>query len=222
MQPGISVSYDSNKANGWLGEGWDINGISTISIDVRWGSPSFDPKTETELYSLNGEMLVYDGNYLPHRHNDISETSSIFTTRKQKRDTLLVNNKKVFYFRRGHDFSKIERYGATTKDYRWVVTNTSGGKVYYGGNEEGVVDNAVIKDDYGNIIQWAVWKEEDVHKNYIEYEYDNFKVQGLSGDNTNLNGGQYFHIKKITYTKSKGQNLKYYTVEFEKESRVSR
>lgn len=81
---------------------------------------------------------------------------------------------------------------------------------------------SLIEDDYGNIIQWAVWKEEDVHKNYIEYEYDNFKVQGLSGDNTNLNRGQYFHIKKITYTKSKGQNLKYYTVEFEKESRVSR
>lgn len=222
MQPGISVAYDSNKANGWLGEGWDINGISSISIDVRWGSPSFDPQTETELYSLNGEMLVYDGNYLPHRHNDISETSAIFTTRKQKRDTLLINNKKVFYFRRGHDFSKIERYGATTKDYRWVVTNTSGGKVYYGGDEEGVVDNAVIKDDYGNIIQWGVWKEEDVHKNYIEYEYDNFKIQGLSGDNNNLNGGQYFHIKKITYTKAEGQNLKYYTVEFEKESRISR
>lgn len=56
---------------------------------------------------------------------------------------------------------------------------------------------SLIEDDYGNIIQWAVWKEEDVHKNYIEYEYDNFKVQGLSGDNTNLNGGQYFHIKRL-------------------------
>ncbi|WP_313092370.1 RHS repeat-associated core domain-containing protein [Chryseobacterium flavum] len=222
IQPGINVSYDSNKSNGWMGEGWDINGIGAVSIDTRWGAPSFDEKTETELYSLNGEMLVYDGNYLPHRHNDISETSSIFTTRKQKRDTLLTNNKKVFYFRRSHDFSKIERYGSTPKDYRWVVTNTNGGKTFYGGNETGVIDNTVIKDDNGNIVHWGVWREQDVLRNYIEYEYENVILQGLTGDNENLNGGRYFHISKITYTKMDGKDLKYYTVEFEKENRISR
>ncbi|WP_164975740.1 SpvB/TcaC N-terminal domain-containing protein [Chryseobacterium sp. CH25] len=108
IQPSISVSYDSNKTNGWMGEGWDISGIGAIAIDTRWGVPSFDGATETELYSLNGETLVYDGNYLPHRHNDISETSNIFTTRKQKRDTLLVDNKKTFFLRRNHDFQKLK------------------------------------------------------------------------------------------------------------------
>lgn len=54
MQPSISVGYDSNRANGWLGEGWDINGLSSISIDTRWGSPRFDPTDETELYSMDG------------------------------------------------------------------------------------------------------------------------------------------------------------------------
>lgn len=222
MKPNINVSYDSNKSNGWMGEGWDISGLSSVSIDVRWGSPSFDSQTETELYSLNGETLVYDGNYLPHRHNDISETSNIFTTRKQKRDTLLVDNKKTFFLRRDYNFSKIERYGTTPKDYRWVVTNTNGGKTYYGGNESGVIENTVIKDDNGNIIHWGVWREQDVLKNYIEYEYENIKLQGLTAENENLNGGRYFHISKITYTKMDGQNLKYYTVEFEKESRITR
>ncbi|MDR6525890.1 RHS repeat-associated protein [Chryseobacterium rhizosphaerae] len=222
MQPNINVSYDSNKSNGWMGEGWDISGLSAISIDTRWGAPSFDSATETELYSLNGETLVYDGNYLPHRHNDISETSTIFTTRKQKRDTLLVDNKKTFFLRRNHDFSKIERYGTTPKDYRWVVTNAGGGKIYYGGNESGVIENTVIKDSNGNIVHWGVWREQDVLKNYVEYEYENIKLQGLTAENENLNGGQYFHISKITYTKMDGQNLKYYTVEFEKESRITR
>lgn len=222
LQPNINVSYDSNKSNGWMGEGWDISGISSVSLDVRWGSPSFDPLTETELYSLNGETLVYDGNYLPHRHNDISETSNIFTTRKQKRDTLLADNKKTFFLRRNHNFSKIERYGTTTKDYRWVVTNIDGGKMYYGGNESGVIENTVIKDNNGNIIHWGVWREEDVLKNYVEYEYENVTIQGLTAENENLNGGRYFHISKITYTKMDGQNLKYYTVEFEKESRITR
>jgi RHS repeat-associated protein len=222
MQPSVSVSYDSNKSNGWMGEGWDVSGVQAIAIDTRWGAPSFDGATETELYSLNGETLVYDGNYLPHRHNNISETSNIFTTRKQKRDTLLVDNKKTFFLRRNHDFSKIERYGTTPKDYRWVVTNTKGGKAYYGGNESGVIENTVIKDDNGNIVHWGVWKEQDALKNYIEYEYENIKIQGLTAENENLNGGRYFHISKITYTKMDGQNLKYYTVEFEKESRITR
>ncbi|PKF73504.1 RHS repeat-associated core domain-containing protein [Chryseobacterium sp. PMSZPI] len=224
LQPNINVSYDSNKANGWMGEGWDISGVASISLDVRWGAPSFDPQTETELYSLNGEMLVYDGNYLPHRHNNISETSDIFTTRKQKRDTLLVNNKKTFFLRKNHNFSKIERYGTTTKDYRWVVTGIDGAKMYYGGNESGVIENTVIRDKDNNIVHWGVWRERDVFKNYIEYEYDNLTIQGLTAENENLNGGRYFHISKISYTKAEAarQDLKYYTIEFEKENRISR
>jgi hypothetical protein len=166
MQPGIAISYDSNKSNGWMGEGWDVNGLSSISLDTRWGSPKFDSGVESELYSLDGEMLVYDGNYLPHRHNDISETSTVFTTRKQKRDTL-VNNKKVFFLRKNHDFTKIERYGANTKEYRWIVTSTNGTKNYYGGDENGVHQESVIKTSNGDIANWAIWKTVDVHGNNI-------------------------------------------------------
>ncbi|RZJ90754.1 MAG: hypothetical protein EOO20_07200, partial [Chryseobacterium sp.] len=225
MQPSISVGYDSNRANGWLGEGWDINGLSSISIDTRWGSPRFDPTDETELYSMDGTMLVYDNNYLPHRHNDISEYSSVFTTDKQKRIDFLTNNKKKFFLRKNHNFSKIERYGSSPADYRWVVTTPAGGKMYYGGDENQINAQSVVKDAAGNITNWGVWKERDVHGNYIEYEYDNFNLTGQTGINANLNDGNYFHIKKITYTKRGGRSasfMKYYTVEFEKESSILR
>jgi len=221
MQPGIAISYDSNKSNGWMGEGWDVNGLSSISLDTRWGSPKFDSEVETELYSLDGEMLVYDGNYLPHRHNDISETSTVFTTRKQKRDTLLVNNKKVFFLRKNHDFTKIERYGSNTKEYRWIVTSTNGTKTYYGGDENAIHQEAVIKTNDGDIASWAIWKTVDIHGNNIQYEYENFPISGQTGDNENLNNGIYFHIKKITYT-GKDDEKGLYSINFERENTITR
>lgn len=224
MQPNLSLGYDSSKGNGWLGEGWDISGLSAITIDTRWGAPRFDQNDETELYSMDGTMLVYDNNYLPHRHNDISEFSTVFTTDKQKRTDFLNNNKKKFFLRKNHNFSKIERYGTTPSDYRWVVTTPSGSKIFYGGDKNSVNAQSVIRDGNNNIVHWAVWKEMDVNGNYVEYVYDNIELNGLTGVNENLNKGIYFHIQKIIYTnhETNGSNLKLYSVEFEKESSIIR
>lgn len=221
MQPNLSIGYNSKRGNGWMGEGWDISGLSAITIDTRWGSPKFHPQDETELYALDGEMLVYDGNYLPHRHNDISETSTVFTTNKQKRDNLLVNNKKTFYFRRNHNFTKIERYGANPKEYRWIVTSTNGTKTYYGGDENGVNSEAVIKDASQNILQWGILKIVDVYGNNIKYQYDNYPIINQTGENANLNNGVYFHVKKILYT-GKDDSDGNYSINFERDNTISR
>ncbi|MDH6252847.1 RHS repeat-associated protein [Chryseobacterium sp. H1D6B] len=221
MQPSLSIAYSSGNGNGWMGEGWDISGLSSISIDTRWGSPTFHPSQETELYSMNGEMLVYDGSYLPHRHNDIDETSGIFTTNKQLRTANLAGNKKVFFLRRNHDFTKIERYGADTKEYRWVVTGTDGTKTYYGGDENGVNEQSVVRTPSNHIVHWAVWKVEDANKNNIKYNYDNVVPGGFSGDNANLNNGKVFHIKSIIYTGKDGSDG-LYSVDFERETSVTR
>lgn len=221
MQPGLSIAYSSSSGNGWMGEGWDVSGLSSINIDTRWGSPTFDSVNETELYSLNGEMLVYDGSYLPHRHNDIDETSGVYTTNKQKRNELFANNKKVFFLRRNHNFIKIERYGATTKEYRWVITSTDGTKTYYGGDESSVNSQSVVTTPAGDIVQWAIWKVEDTHKNNIIYYYENVNQNGFSGDNANLNNGNVFHIQRIVYTGKDGADG-LYSVEFEREASVTR
>ncbi|MDH6252850.1 RHS repeat-associated protein [Chryseobacterium sp. H1D6B] len=221
MQPSLSIAYSSGNGNGWMGEGWDISGLSSINVDPRWGSPAFEPDTETELYSLDGEMLVYPGNYLPHRHNNLNENTDVFDTNKQLRTA----NKKVFFLRRNHNFTKIERYGATPSQYTWVVTATNGMKSYYGGTESAVAPGAVIKKSDGNIVKWALVKTMDNHGNYIEYIYDNTIVSNQSGDNTNLNDGQVFHISKINYTRRGGRSsgtAKFYTVEFERETSITR
>ncbi len=223
MQPNLSIVYSSSGGNGWMGEGWDINGLSSITIDTRWGSPKFDPTYETELYSFDGEMLVYDGNYLPHRHNDVDPNSTVFTTTKQKRNEFVTNNKKTFFLRKNHDFTKIERYGEDPSKYRWVITSTAGSKSFYGGTESGVVENAVLRDNdniNGKIVHWALLKVEDINKNNIKYVYDNLSVS-TSGVDANINGGKYFHIKKILYTGFNSADG-VYSVDFEKEISITR
>jgi RHS repeat-associated protein len=205
MQPSLSVTYSSGNGNGWMGEGWNIGGLSSISVDTRWGTPAFTPGQETELYSLDGEMLIYPEGYLPHRHNKVNPNGTFDTSRQIRSGS----GPKTFYLRKNHDFTKIERFGTGTTDYRWVVTATNGTKTYYGGDQSTFVPNTVLKNVNGNIIQWGIWKVEDVHGNNIIYEYKNQSINNFTGDDQNLNAGWIFHIDKIFYSGRNGQKGPY-------------
>ncbi|WP_426477465.1 polymorphic toxin type 8 domain-containing protein [Chryseobacterium sp. CBSDS_008] len=197
MQPQLAITYSSSKGNGWMGEGWDISGISGITLDTRWGTPTFESGYESEIYLLDGEMLIYEGDYLPHRHVNLQ--GSMDVTRQPRNSS----GKKNFYLRKNNGFTKIERYGSSPSSYTWVVTTTDGTKKYYGGTENGVNTNAVVKANSGGIVQWGITKEIDIHNNNIKYKYLNKQfVQGMipiSGDNINLENGRQFHIETIKY-----------------------
>ncbi|MBB4805901.1 RHS repeat-associated protein [Chryseobacterium defluvii] len=205
MRPSLSVTYSSDGGNGWMGEGWNIAGLSSISVDTRWGTPTFTAGQETELYSFDGEMLVYPDGYLPHRHNKVNPNGTFDTSRQARNGS----GGKTFYLRKGHDFTKIERFGTSPTDYRWVVTSTNGTKTYYGGDQSTLVQNAVLRNYNGNIIQWGIWKTEDAHGNNIIYEYKNQSINNFTGDDQNLNAGWIFHIDKIYYTGRNGQKGPY-------------
>ena len=216
LQPSLSIGYSSGSGNGWMGEGWDLQGLSSISIDTRWGVPQFDSSTETELYSMDGEMLVYPNHYLPHRHNDVSETNTAFTTDKQPRTSYATSGTtgvKKFYLRKNHDFSIIERIGDNPTNYSWKITSTDGTKSYYGGG-----DAFVIKNSDEQIVHWALRRVEDVHGNSMNFTYYYSEVNfGLNNNNSNLNKGIYFHIKQISYGKNGA-----YTVNFNTQTGISR
>ncbi|MCD1117862.1 RHS repeat-associated core domain-containing protein [Chryseobacterium turcicum] len=197
LQPSMSIGYSSGGGNGWMGDGWNINGVSAITVDTRWGTPEFDATGETELYSLDGEMLVYPNSYLPHRHNDISENNTAITTDRQKRVDFTNNGIKQFYLRKNHDFSLIERIGDSPGNYTWKVTSTDGTKSYYGGSPDSMLSGS----------HWGLRLIEDVHGNTMEFTYYNEAASG----------GHFFQIKKVAYGKNKD-----YTVNFNRQSSVTR
>ena len=80
LQPSLGLTYSSGGASSWIGFGWDLQ-IPAITIDTRWGSPMYNADYETEVYSLNGEQLIYQDKYLPNRHREGSTYDTEFKKR---------------------------------------------------------------------------------------------------------------------------------------------
>lgn len=209
MQPQIAIQYNSEGGNGWLGQGWNII-IPSVSIDTKWGVPTFNTNEESEIYSINGEELMYPKtpngeDWMPNRHQEIG---GIYDVPPMPRSYLTINDSKSFTPRKQGSFAKIERLGSATTNYFWKVTNTDGSINWYGGKNE-VVPNAVIKNANNNIVHWALYMTQDVFGNCVKYEYDNSIIPTQSGQNANLNDGIIFHIKKISYTGFNDADYKY-------------
>lgn len=189
MQPSLGVNYSSEGGNGWMGLGWDMS-VPAITIDTRWGVPTYDGGKETELYTLGGEQLTFEVSpgvfAMPNRNEGFDKG------RQADRQ---------FYPRIEGAYNKIIRKGTDPKNYVWIVTSKDGTKSYFGGDDTGAKDNTVLKDAAGNIGHWALYKTIDTNGNYVQYTYDKSIYTGNPG-----NGGQELHISQIDYTLHTTQN----------------
>ncbi|MBZ0310418.1 MAG: hypothetical protein K8I82_30435, partial [Anaerolineae bacterium] len=62
MQPNISISYNSQGGNGWLGKGWDIGGLPTIERSTKHGVPKYNAG-DTFVFGGDDLVLGSDGTY---------------------------------------------------------------------------------------------------------------------------------------------------------------
>ena len=207
LQPQLAIQYNSEGGNGWLGQGWSLN-VPALTIDTKWGTPTFNPTKESEIYTLNGEQLMYPKqngkDWMPNRHFDVDGApSGTFSTGDINRTADLV-----FTPRKQGSFAKIERKGSNVNEYYWKVTGTDGTVYWYGGKNS-VENNAVIKNATGNIVHWGLYLVEDVHGNCMKYNYTNTTLNVSSGINENLNGGRIFDINRISYSGYNDSDYKY-------------
>jgi RHS repeat-associated protein len=187
MEPHLSIDYNSEGGNGWMGLGWNLH-VPAIGIETRWGVPRYDSGKETETYQLNGEQLTP----LSHRSAPVARSSE-----------------KQFYPRVEGSFDKVIRHGGDPKSYWWEVTDKNGTRYFYGGTS-GVDNNAVLKDDNGNIARWCLVEVRDLNNNNIKYEYNPVNDFGTLD---NQAPGRQIYVSKIHYTGNGGSNGNY-TVEF--------
>src|SRR5690606_14269310 len=123
--------------------------LPTIEIDTRWGVPRFSASQETETYLFEGEQL-----------SPIAHRATL-----QDRST-----DKVFHPRVEGDFAQIIRHGNHPNNYWWSVTYTDGTAGYYGGRPDtGPIEDAVLRDDNGNIARWALTEVRDLNDNFMRY-----------------------------------------------------
>lgn len=221
MQPSVSINYNSDGGNGWLGEGWGVI-APAITLDTKWGVPTFDQTNESEIYMLNGEQLMYPKlklskfvyeDWMPNRHILVNGN---YQTIPQARGTI----EKQFTPRKQGSFAKIERKGQNPTNYYWKVTSTDGTVSWYGGKNN-VESNAVIKNAQNNIVHWSLYRVEDVNGNTINYYYNNQIYSGGTGVNENLNDGLIYNLSSIKYTGYNGSDGAY-SIDFINENSITR
>jgi RHS repeat-associated protein len=199
IQPQLAISYSSSGGNGLLGIGWNLM-IPSISIETRWGVPRYHPELETETYTVNGEMLT------PVAHRGVP---------RQR-----VRADEQFFPRVEGAFNKIIRHGTTPQDYWWEVIDKSGTRYLYGGSNNAMDDEAVLRtneegiDGKGNIAMWCLREIRDLNGNTVRYHYAKVADVGMAGGSVK---GHQIYIDKITYTGFQAEEGPY-VIQFLRES----
>ncbi|MGD9171835.1 MAG: SpvB/TcaC N-terminal domain-containing protein, partial [Candidatus Thiodiazotropha sp.] len=149
MQPSLSIAYSSQGGGGLLGQGWGLEGLSTIHRCTKTLSQDDEIKgidfSESDRFCVDGQRLVaISGSY--------GEDETEYRTEIES-------------------FSKIVSYGAQgTGPSYWKVWTKSGQILEYGNSSDSKIE-AQGRDD---VFVWAANKISDTVNNsiYITYEED--------------------------------------------------
>jgi len=192
LQPNLSVSYNNNGSSGIVGQGWDIN-VPVISVDTRFGVPTYDPDYETESYLLNGEEIMIlpsffwgSGGFLPHRSGgqQLRVPEAVFIPKVQS------------------SFSTIVRKGDSPSNYYWEIWDKSGTKYTYGNSYANGPSNfhsPILRSDIisadAKRAKWYLSNVIDKNNNEINYAYEtrNVPTSGTFKD------GMEVRVKRIDY-----------------------
>lgn len=195
IQPHLSVQYNNEGENSWMGLGWDLS-LPFIGIDTRWGAPRYNTALETETYTMAGAQLAP----IAHKGSLVARTAE-----------------KQFHPRVEGRFNKIIRHGNSPNNYWWEVTDKNGIRSFFGGHPSvGIVNSAVLKDDNGNIGYWALVASTDLNDNTVHYRYVMVQDVGLASG-TVL--GKQLYIDEIDYT-GIGSTPGPYTVKFTRDRQL--
>ncbi|MBQ1176918.1 MAG: hypothetical protein IIX52_05065, partial [Paludibacteraceae bacterium] len=156
VMPSLMLQYNSDGGSSYVGYGFSIP-MESITIDTRWGCPSFNKQYESESYLLNGQQFTEKAHYHSYR-------------KKQERQ-----NHKQFYLRVDPEYLTIIREGSSPTNYTWQVISKDGIKKTYTGFD-GIADEISIHSTptKNNQIVWVLTEVEDRNGNTCTYTYKNF------------------------------------------------
>ncbi|WP_205696105.1 SpvB/TcaC N-terminal domain-containing protein [Conexibacter sp. SYSU D00693] len=191
VEPELTLTYSSTAGSSWVGTGWDLS-VGAIEVDKRWGVPRYLPDKESETYTLDGAELAPTA--VRSSFRDRVDGRADFTRRVETEHELVI------------------RHGDSPKDYWWEVHDKSGGVRWYGGKPDlggpdgerpagetsGLDEDAVLRDDDGNIFRWALSAQRDVYTNVVRYRYDRVAGKRVGADKRAL--GRQLYLSEILYT----------------------
>lgn len=170
LQPKIGISYSSQNGNSYVGLGWTLTGLSSISRSTRTHAqdetadanqqtksvPTGITYDKNDRFSLDGERLVLaPQSILGGQPFDVN-----------------YGNNQTTYFTEQNSFTKViltENASATSPDY--FTAYTKSGLIFQYGNS---ADSRVMSNSPGGSsvgIQWLVNRIEDRKGNYMTFSY---------------------------------------------------
>ena len=89
-------------------------------------------------------------------------------------------------------FVKIVRHGTGPANYSWETVDKTGAHSFYGGTPE-----SMLRDDAGNVFQWALRETRDAHGNVMRLHTVIQEDVGVVGGTV---PGRNIYLREITYT----------------------
>ena len=144
MQPNLSIVYNSQGGNGYMGWGWALAGLSSIS---RCGNTLHFDDNVAEIKLNASDNFMLDGQRLirPSNNSPVFLTESESYTDITMKSIYLDNATRSYFEVKTKEGLTIE-YGATL-DSRFTVSNA--------------------------LLTWYISKVTDANENYMTYEYFN-------------------------------------------------
>jgi len=154
MQPSVSLNYASSFADGLMGIGWNIGGMSSItrtnetiyndgiSDPVRGGVFGTEIGDMTDKYSIDGKRMV-------------TISGSTYGARTSVYGTEI------------EEFSKIIGYGATGQGPQWFKVYSKSGLIYEYGN----TSDSKLMGVGTCILTWKLNRISDRYNNSISFSY---------------------------------------------------
>lgn len=146
VEPQLSLSYNSQGANGIAGYGWEISGISTIS---RIPATKFHDNTidgvdfnALDRFALDGQRLI------------LKNTGQTYGTNNTEYQTEIFSNLKVTSF-------GVHPSGSNYGPAYFIVEYPDGSKAYYGNST-----------DSRSITEWSITYWENAQGVRISYTYN--------------------------------------------------
>lgn len=149
MTPELNIVYNSLAGEDILGYGMNLSCISSIT---RYGKRNF-----------------YDGS-----NSGVSFDDALFELDGLR---LIKNGNTSNYLKEVDDFSRITLHGGTAGNPQYFVVQQKDGTKFYYGNYNAT--NAFQKSSANSsYIDWYLAAQEDVHGNYISYQYEQDLANG--------------------------------------------
>ncbi|WP_127131207.1 SpvB/TcaC N-terminal domain-containing protein [Pseudoflavitalea rhizosphaerae] len=153
LNPDLELVYSSNGRNSAFGTGWGLNGLSSVSINMKDGYPDYNKE---QRYAFGGQELVpllreQDGEWKQRIADNSTHT--------------------IYYYRPTIDptFLRVEKWvNKNTTDIHWRIRSKTNNLLILGATSSTRIQHPLHP---GQIFQWLIEAEYDNLGNAVEYEY---------------------------------------------------